>query len=202
MLIATIITYNDFPLIKDCVESVIDKVDKIIVIDGKYADFPDGSGFSTDGTIEYLESVDKVKLIMTSGLTEIEKRNLYLEPLTENDIVINLDSDEVLVGSLPKLTSDWGIIDLKDGHSKHIQRRASRFFKYRKGIKYQNTHCTLYYNGKIINKLHEVINKDFSFELIKGCYILHNWHNRNDRRKYDKSIYYRKLVKKESGFLK
>ena len=202
MFIATIITYNDFPLIKDCVESVIDKVDKIIVIDGKYADFPEGSGFSTDGTIEYLESVDKVKLIMTSGLTEIDKRNLYLEPLTENDTVINLDSDEVLIGNLPKLATDWGIIDLKDGHSKHIQRRASRFFRYRKGIKYENTHCTLYYNGKIINKLHEVINKDFSFELIKGCYIEHRWHLRNDRRKYDKQLYYRKLVKKESGFLK
>lgn len=39
MLIATIITYDDFPLIKDCIESIEDKVDKIVIVDGKFEDF-------------------------------------------------------------------------------------------------------------------------------------------------------------------
>jgi len=202
MIVGTVICYNDMPLVQNCIESIINKVDRIIAIDGKYADFPGISGSSTDGTIQYLESLDKVKVIMTSGLSEIEKRNLYLEQLVDGDTVLNLDTDEVLIGNFPKIASMWGIIDLKDGHSKHIQRRASRVFKYRNGIKYENTHCTLYYNGKIINKLCEVINKDFTFELIKGCHILHNWHLRNDRRKFEKMKYYKKLVKKESGFIK
>lgn len=203
MLVAVLVTYNDMPLIRDCIESIYDKVDSIIVIDGRYADFPgEGSGSSTDGTVQYLESLDKIKVVMTSGLTEVEKRNLYLEYLTDGDTVINLDSDEVLIGNITKLASDFGIINLKDGHNKNIQRRASRFFNYRKGMQYNNTHCTLYYKGKIINKLHEVINKDFSFEYIKDFYVVHNWHLRSHNRQYDKSIYYRKLVKKESGFIK
>lgn len=201
MIVCCIITYNDFPLIKETIESIYDKVDKIICVDGSYIDFP-GSGSSTDGTIEYLDSLDKIELIATIGLSEVQKRNKYLEDLSDGDTVLNLDSDEVLIGNIPPLNSDFGIIDLHDGHSKHIQKRATRFFKYRDGMIYNNTHCTLYWQGKIINKLHEVINKDFSFEFIKDFYVIHNWHMRSHKRQYDKSLYYRKLVKKESGFIK
>ena len=202
MMVATIITYNDWPIIKSCIESIYDKVDKIICIDGSYADFPNGSGYSTDGTVEYLNSLDKVELMTTYGLSEVQKRNLYLESLSEGDIVINLDADEVLVGNIPTLDCDFGIIDLKDAHSKHIQRRATRFFRFRIGMHYENVHYTLYWNGKIINKLHQVISKDFTFEYVKDFYILHNWNSRSDLRKYNKQIYYKKLIKKESGFVK
>jgi len=202
MLVGVINCYNDMPLIKNCIESLYSQVDKIIVIDGSYADFPDGSGSSTDGTVEYLNSLDKVELITTYGLSEVQKRNLYLEPLSDGDIIINLDSDEVLVGNIPKLDCDFGIIDLKDEHSKHIQRRATRFFKFREGMIYKNVHYTLYWQDKIINKLHQVINKDFTFEYVKDCHILHNWHLREDLRKHNKQIYYKKLVRKESGFVK
>ena len=74
MLVGVINCYNDMPLIKNCIESIYSQVDKIIAIDGSYADFPDGSGYSTDGTIEYLTSLDKVELITTFGLSEVAKR--------------------------------------------------------------------------------------------------------------------------------
>jgi len=202
MLIGCINCYNDIPLIRDCIESIYNKVDKIIAIDGSYADFPDGSGYSTDGTVEYLNRLDKVELMTTYGLSEVQKRNLYLESLSDGDIVLNLDADEVLVGNIPTLDCDFGIIDLHDAKSKHVQRRAPRFFQYRDGMRYTNCHCTLYWQGKIINKLHEVINKDFTFEYVKDFYILHNWNNRSDLRKYNKQIYYKKLVRKEAGFVK
>jgi len=201
MLIGCINCYNDMPLIVQCIESIYSQVDRIIVVDGSYIDFP-GSGSSTDGTIEFLDSIEKVQLITTIGLSEIQKRNKYLEPLSDGDIVINLDSDEVLVGNIPTLDCDFAIIDLKDGHSKHIQRRATRFFKFRIGMHYENVHYTLYWNGKIINKLHQVINKDFTFEYIKDFYMIHNWHLRDELRKHNKSIYYKKLVKLEAGFVK
>ena len=202
MLVATIITYNDYPLIRDCVESIYDKVDKIIAVDGSYIDFP-GSGSSTDGTLEYLDSLLKVEVITTIGLTEIEKRNAYLSKCNDGDVIINLDTDEVLIGEIPSLGSDFGIIDLHDGHSKHVQVRASRFFRFKGGIHYQNTHCTLYdKDNKIINKLHEVINPEFSFENIKNFYLVHNWHLRSHERQYQKSVYYKTLVRKESKFPK
>jgi hypothetical protein len=202
MLIGCINCYNDMPLIKDCVESLYDKVDKIICVDGSYDDFPDGSGSSIDGTIEYLNNLDKIDLILANYATEVEKRNLYLTKCIDGDIVINLDADEVLVGNIPTLISDFGIIDFKDGHSKHIQKRATRFFKFRTGMRYENVHYTLYYNGQIVNNLKEVISRNFTSEDIKDFYLIHNWHLRDDLRKHNKQIYYRKLNKKEAGFVK
>lgn len=202
-LVCTIITFNDFPLIQQTVESVINKVDRIICVDGRYADFPGSEDFSTDGTLEYLKSIDKVELVQLANVDEITKRNTYLEGLKDGDTVLNLDSDEVLIGDIPELKSDWGIINLKDMVGNHVQSRASRFFKFKEGIHYQNTHCTLYdKNGKIINKLQKIINSEFSFELIKSCYIEHRWHLRPDLRKYYKQQYYRKLVKSEAGQIK
>jgi hypothetical protein len=201
-IVCCIITYNDFPLIKDCIESVIGKVDRIICIDGKYIDFPGSEDFSTDGTLEYLKSISKVELMFWKG-DEISKRNFYLMQVNDGDTVLNLDADEVLIGDLPELKSDWGIINLHDGHDKHIQSRASRLFKFKEGIHYQNTHCTLYdKNNVIINKLQKVINPEFSFEIVKSCYIEHRWHLRPDERKYYKQQYYRKLVKSEAGQIK
>ena len=200
MLIGCIITYNDWPLIKDCVDSITGKVDKIIIVDGKFKDFPGDDKVSTDGTIKYLSGLDNVELIITTDLNEVEKRNVYIGCLDDGDTVLNLDADEVLIGNISKLESDFGIIDLKDGHSKHIQRRATRFFKFRTGMRYENVHYTLYYNGQMINKLQQVISKDFTSQLIKDFYVLHNWHQRIDLRKHNKSIYYKKLIKNEAGF--
>jgi glycosyltransferase involved in cell wall biosynthesis len=202
LIIGTIITYNDMPLVQDCIKSIIDKVDRIVVVDGKYTDFPGDCFYSTDGTLEYLESLDKVELVLMGGATEVEKRNAYFSKCHDGDVIINLDSDEVLIGNMPPLTSDFGIVDLHDGHSKHIQKRATRFFRFREGMRYENVHYTLYWNGQIINKLNEVINKNFSFEYIKDFHLVHNWHFRPDERKHNKSIYYKKLVRAESGFVK
>jgi hypothetical protein len=198
MIVACIITYNDYPLIVSCVNSLIGKVDKIIAVDGKYKDFPGESFHSTDGTIEYLTG--KVDLIYAGNIPEVDKRNVYLSQLADGDICLNLDSDEYLIGSIPPLNSDFGIIDLADGHSKHVQKRATRFFRYREGMRYKNVHYTLYHNDKQLNNLKTVLSKDLSFENIKDFYIKHNWHLRSELRKHYKSLYYKKLVRNEQGF--
>ncbi|MHB8276363.1 MAG: glycosyltransferase family protein [Candidatus Humimicrobiaceae bacterium] len=202
MIVATIITYNDWPLIQSCIESIVDKVDKIIAVDGAYDDFPNDINISTDGTLEYLNSIDKVEIIMAPSLCEVAKRNLYLEPLSEGDICLNIDADEVLIGEIPELKTDFGIVDWHDGHSKHIQRRVTKIFKYRLGMRYIHCHYTLYWNDQIVNKLNEVINKDFTSEYITSCHIIHNWHLRSSERQYYKSLYYKKLVQIEAGFIK
>lgn len=198
---ACIVTFNDWPLIADCVNSLIGKVDKIICVDGRYKDYPGDGWDSTDGTLEYICSQD-MDVISTLGYSEVDKRNRYLEELEDGDICLNLDADEVLIGEIPELKADFGIVDLHDGHSKHIQRRATRFFHYHTGMIYNNVHYTLYYQGSIINKLREVINKDFSFEYIKDFHLVHNWHIRSHERQHNKSIYYKKLVRLEAGFVK
>ena len=203
MLVATIICFNDYPLIVDCIKSIYDKVDKIIAVDGAYDDFPCDINYSTDGTLEYLDSLDKVELILAPGIPEVAKRNKYLEPLEDNDTVLNIDADEVLIGDIPELTTDFVSMDWCDGHSKHVQRRVTKLFKYHENMRYVGCHYTLYTgDGIMINKLHEVINKDFSCERITSCHILHNWHLRSDLRKFQKSQYYKKLVRLEAGFVK
>jgi hypothetical protein len=193
------------PLIKDCLESVINKCDKIIVIDGKYTDYPGDISYSTDGTIEYILSMQKVcnlQLFFGNITDEVGKRNQYLDLVDENDIVLNLDSDEVLIGDIPELTADFGVLDLHDMVGKHVQHRANRLFKFKDGMEYKNTHCTLYFQGKIINKLQEIINPDFTHEHITSCYIEHYWNKRDDLRKYNKGLYYKKLVQSEAGQIK
>ena len=199
MLIGAVITYNDMPLIKNCIESIYDKVDRIVAIDGRYKDYPGSQWDSTDGTLEYLCSLDKADVISTLGYSELDKRNRYLEELSDGDICLNLDADEVLVGNISKLESDFGIINLKDGHSKHIQKRATRFFRYHEGMRYKFVHYTLY-QSKQINNLHRVINPDYTYEDVKDFYIRHDWHLRGQERKHYKSVYYKKLLKIESGY--
>jgi glycosyltransferase involved in cell wall biosynthesis len=199
MLIGCVITYNDMPLVRDCIESLYNKVDKIICVDGRYIDFPGSCDYSTDGTLEYLKNLSKVKVIIATA-SEVDKRNRYLEELLDGDIVLNLDADEVLVGDIPPLTSDFGIIELVDGHCKKVQVRATRFFKYRAGMRYRDVHYTLYYKNRMINSLKKVVNPDFSSEYVKGCHILHNWHLRGQLRLHNKSRYYKKLIQSERGY--
>jgi len=198
MLIATIITYNDWPLIKSTIESIKDKVDKIIVIDGRYRDFPGKCNTSTDGTLEYLNTIDNARVICVAGFNELGKRNEYLKHVKDGDTIINIDSDEVFHGDMCELKSDFGIINLHD--KRHIQDRASRFFKFREGMEYRYVHFTLYYNDRQINTLYKVINPEFSFERISSFYFEHEWYKRDEVRRYNKELYYKKLRKAEAGF--
>jgi len=197
MLVATIITYNDWPLIKDCIESVIDKVDKIIAIDGSYIDFPGGSEPSSDGTLEYLESSKKVKSLMTAYFTEIGKRNLYLEYLKDGDICLNIDADEVLITDLPELTADIGIIQIGEQGDRKRHRRSNRFFRFREGLHYWGTHkMILDGEGRLFANLQRV-GKSYTSQKTK-VEFLHNNHLRDYNRKQDKKKYYQILMKREA----
>ena len=197
MLIGTIITYNDWPLIKDCVESIIDKVDKIIAVDGAYDDFPCDINYSTDGTLEYLDSLDKIELIIAPGLAEVAKRNKYLEPLADGDTVLNIDADEVLIGEIPELTADIGIIQIGEEGDRRRHRRTNRFFKYREGLHYWGTHkMILDKDGKLFANLDHV-GKDYTSQKT-GIEFLHNNHMRDYNRIKDKKKYYEILMKREA----
>ena len=198
MIVACLNAYNDWPLIKRCVSSVYDKVDRIVAIDGRYAAFPGGVDYSTDGTAEYLEGLDKVDLYCAAGLDELGKRNTYLKHVHPGDTVFNIDADEELKGNFSKLDTDFGIIKLKDG--KHIQDRATRYFKYREGMFYRLVHYTLYWQDRQVNNLKRIINDEFTYSYVDSFYLEHHWQLRDELRKHYKSIYYKKLVRAEAGF--
>ena len=197
MLIATITTYNDMPLIKDCIESVWDKVDKIVVVDGKFRDFPGTKKISTDGTIGYLSQIEKVEIMLTTDLTEIEKRNTYLSFLDDGDICLNIDTDEVLITGLPELKSDIGIIQIGEQGDRQRHRRSNRFFKFREGLHYWGTHKMLLdRDGRLFANL-DGVGTDYTSEKTK-VEFLHNNHKRDYNRIKDKKAYYKILMKREA----
>ena len=123
MLVACINCYNDWPLIKECVESIYDQVDRIIAVDGRFINYPKGNWYSTDGTIEYLTSLEKVELIFAAGLLETEKRNVYMDMLKPGDTVLVIDGDETVKGKIRKLDkrTDIGLIGLGDPGRRTLQ---------------------------------------------------------------------------------
>jgi len=195
MLVATIITYNDWPLIKECVESVIGKVDKIICIDGRFADFPGDSNFSTDGTLKYLK--DKVSVTLIGGLDEVEKRNIYLDQLKDGDICLNLDTDEILVGEIPQLEADTGIIQIGEQGDRRRHRRTNRFFRYKDGLHYWGTHKMILDKGKLFANLDRV-GEGYTSQKVTEFELLHRNDLRSADRKKDKKKYYKILMVREA----
>jgi len=196
--VATIITYNDYPLLKDCIESVIDRVDRIVVIDGKYKDFPGEYKCSSDGTLEYLASVqDKITLRFVSDCDEVFKRNIYFQYLHDGDICLNIDADEVLTGDLPELEADIGLVRIGEDGDQRRHRRTNRLFRYRPGLHYWGKHSLILdKDGRVFANLDKAGSR-YTVQDDK-VEFLHNNHKRPYNRKKDKRQYYKILQKREA----
>ena len=199
-MIACMITYNDMPVIKDSIRSIYDQVERIVVVDGRYKDFPGDSWLSDDGTFEYLQSLDKITMIAGSSYLENEKRNLYLTQIDDGQAVLVLDADEVVVGTLCEPKADIGLVKFKaDNYTKYL---ATRLFIYREGFLYRGVHYVLQdKEGRPFNS-HMRAEPPFTSEYIDSFYIEHRQHKRSDERKFDKKQYYRKLRIREQAYRK
>jgi len=188
------------PLLKKCVESIYDQVDKIIAVDGKYKDFPGASWYSTDGTIEYLSSLGKVELIFAADLFEDDKRNVYMNRLKRGDIALVIDGDEYIEGQIRKLGKgyDIGLILLGEPGTK-FKRLATRYFKYYKGLKYNGIHFILELKGKWFNNRCHAL-KGFKEQNINTFKIVHLHRKRSRQRKELKEKYKASARRRESKF--
>jgi len=87
--IGLILTTNNQTTIRECIESIYQSVDKIIVVDGG----------STDETINILSSYKKVKILkkkFTYCSRSLNFGMIYINRFYKNSIVIRLDSDEII----------------------------------------------------------------------------------------------------------
>lgn len=87
---ALIITYNEMGYIERCIESV-SFADEIIVVDS----------YSSDGTYEYLKSLDHVKVLQHPFENFTLQKSFALKQAS-NDWVLFLDSDEVVSENLKR----------------------------------------------------------------------------------------------------
>jgi len=200
MITICINCYNDMPLLKGCIESVYNQVDRIIVVDGRYRDFPGNkqSWYSTDGTIEYLHSLDKVELLFGAELFEADKRNIYMADLNEGDTVLVLDGDEVVKGIIEELDKniDIGLVVL--GSPKY-GRVATRFFRYRKDLRHEGIHFILTIDGKWFNNRRHAVN-GFTEKKIQSFMIEHLGRQRSKEREFQKKQYKKVARMRESQY--
>jgi len=97
---AAIITYNEEARIAKCIESVIDVVDEILVVDS----------LSQDNTREICHNYE-VRFIENEFPGYIEQKN-YATSMATYDIILSLDADEALSNPLKEqirnIKSNWG----------------------------------------------------------------------------------------------
>lgn len=200
--VACVITYNDWPLIKDCVQSLEGKVDRYVFVDGRYIDFEGPMPYSTDGTLDYLldfetEHKEITDVYVASGFYEPDKRNVYFLSLKDGDICLNIDADEILVNDPVNLEADIGIIRIGEDGDRRRHRRTIRYFRYSNGMRYYKQHKLIVdKSGKTFAWLDRV-GKGYRAQ-DTGMEFLHNNHKRPYNRKQAKKKYYETLMKREA----
>lgn len=96
---AGIVFFDDEKGLQRCLSSIQSYVDLIIAIDGKFKHFEDDHDLSIDNSRKIVESFPNVTYHCYPNLTEIDKRNKYLEIAgsKEVDFLLVIDSDEYAV---------------------------------------------------------------------------------------------------------
>lgn len=104
---ATIITFNEEQLIKDCILSVLPVADEVIVVDS----------FSTDETAEICRSFKQVIFIAHAFKGHVQQKNFAIKQAS-NKYVLSLDADERLSPELQEeIKSLKKKSDLADAYS-------------------------------------------------------------------------------------
>ena len=161
------------------------KVSRIIALDGTFQDFPFTSIHSDDGCLDIARKfADEIKEVTYPWENQIAKRNAYLTLKKVTDMYLVLDADEELEGTFPRgLKAGDYILPIVDEAG--IITKQIRLFQHRPGIRYAQTHATIYVKNKIINQI------EFNPEAreLPGVRIIHNKHLRKPRRQQEDTRY-------------
>lgn len=212
-IIATIIFYDDEPeLFKRALNSVLG-ADRIICVDGAYADWPhDGIIESPQKLIDFISSFPKTEIIKSPiqpWESQVAKRNSYLVG-NPGDWYINIDADEELVfadgqdfNSLRKyirrlpLNTAW--LDIQLVYRPEPDDYAAgqvpyRIFKHVPGIHYKDRHWLIFDENEtpVCTEYDEQAKgNDYQGHRTKIVGIKHNKIYRNRLRLHKQGEYYR-----------
>lgn len=191
MIIAVINTYNDKDHIEKTLQSVKGKVDKIVVVDGAYADFPHDVPYSTDGTLDIAKKYADVLIECPNQKAwhdEMVKRSAYLIG-NEGDWYLMIDADELFEGDLePLRTSKESDYFLPFTYEEDYGREGKqyRLFKHRAGLIYARNHYTLWIGTLNLS--------DMPKALYEHGRMFHEPQSRTPEREEAKKAYY-KIIK-------
>jgi hypothetical protein len=105
---AGIVFFDDEKGLQRCLSSIQSYVDLIIAIDGKFKYFDDDHDLSIDSSRNVVESLSNAVYYCYPNLTEIDKRNKYLEiaGIKEIDFLLVIDSDEYAIIDINEFSRD------------------------------------------------------------------------------------------------
>lgn len=181
---------DNLPIAWDSVQKVIpDSV--LVVVDGKYPDFPGALDVSSDGTRDYarshgflVDSIDYECAKRTAGLRFID------EHAVDGDYVLYLDADETL-RTLPALPERVGILSFTRDSDGQTYNRA-RLYRWEPGLEFKGRHYDLYRNGSLYASL------DTAPESRMVGTGTHRDTSHSAERQADKTRYYSGLTEREA----
>jgi hypothetical protein len=147
MILGCVIFYDDGPdLLKRALWSLKLVTDRVIAIDGAYAEFLHDNFLSKPDTLSVAkELADEVIVPERPWKDEVEKRNAYLVLKNPKDYYLMLDADEEIEGVKPiALKFPTYRVELrtqKDGQ--WLPGYYNRLFRHHKGMRYELTHNNL-----------------------------------------------------------
>lgn len=196
-LIACIIAYNEQELLPQCLESIVGKVDEIIVVEGRIATFPGKQVRSSDQTIKIAESYGATIITsLEAWPDEPTMRSQYLIG-SEGDWYIHIDADEKCMTPLP------GVDDFPDGIDAYAinirmikaptQIYRPRFFRHCGHMEYRAIHDALFSDDALISRPQDV-------PQLRSVWFAHYQMVRSEKRRKQKTQYYRRGYKHEPEY--
>jgi len=193
MLIAGIIAYNEEKLLPMCIESIIGKVDEIVVVEGRIDMFPprDGNGWnirSSDRTIEIAHGYGCNVITSPRPWTdEATMRNQYLIG-NDGDWYITIDADEKCMTELPDINDFPNNIDAYSVYVKMIGDNTGiwrpRLFRHNGTMEYRTIHDALFSDDKLISRPSKAVR-------LHSIWFAHYQMKRDELRRIEKDKYYK-----------
>lgn len=105
MVYACYCIYNEEQFLRQSLQSIIDFVEKVIIIDGVWSTYPSNAYASTDKSKKIAQEVCGDKLIWVDApdggwRTQVEKRTQYLNLVPDGEWLFVIDGDEILHGDI------------------------------------------------------------------------------------------------------
>jgi glycosyltransferase involved in cell wall biosynthesis len=194
-LIAGIIAYNEEYLLPCCLDSIVDKVDNIVLVDGRIDAFP-GDGYkSTDNTVAIARDYGcRVIEPTRAWRDEQEMRSQYLVG-DDGDWYVFIDADERCMTPLPCPEDFPEAVDAFSVLVKMIGDNTGKFrprlFRHKGVMEYRGVHDALFSDGKLISNPNEVIK-------LHSVWFAHMQMRRDSDRRRSKHEYYKEGYKHES----
>ena len=154
MIIGCISAYNEEQLLPGCLASLEGQVDRIVVADGRYKNFPGEGACSTDKTVAIARAFGAEVILPPNDepwIDEPTKRSAYLVG-KEGNWYLRIDADERLVGDLP----DTATLNINNVYALRIvwpnnllNSWVPCIFAHHGKMYYDKVHCALFSDGKL-----------------------------------------------------